>query len=120
MRDAAPGLIAKIGVYKPLVVCFVGKIIWDHVEAYLVQVSKEKGKRPRKQPFSYDLQPYKLVYPEDVLNGSSTQFLHSNNHDKQRDGQGQPERRYSFVVPSTSARVVGYDVSSESYSLPAL
>jgi len=81
MRDAAPGLIAKIGTYKPLVVCFVGKVIWNHVEAYLVQSSKEKGKQPRKQPFSYDLQPYKLVYSKDVLNGSSAQPLRSGNRD---------------------------------------
>ena len=80
MRDAAPGLIAKISTYKPLVVCFVGKAIWNHVEAYLVQVSKEKGKRPRKQPFSYDLQPYKLVYSENVLNGPYTRPCYSNNH----------------------------------------
>jgi hypothetical protein len=71
MRDAAPDLIAKVGTYKPLVVCFVGKIIWNHVEAYLVRISKQKGKRPRKQPFSYDLQPYKLTYSEDVPEGSS-------------------------------------------------
>ena len=75
MRDAAPGLIAKIGTYKPLVVCFVGKIIWSHVEMYLRRVSKPKGKRPRKQPFSYDLQPYKLVYSEGVLEGSSAKSL---------------------------------------------
>lgn len=71
MLDAAPGLMAKIGTYKPLVVCFVGKIIWNHVERHLVRVSKEKGKRLRKRQFSYDLQPYKLVYPEDVIGGSS-------------------------------------------------
>ena len=71
MREAAPGLIAKIGTYKPLVVCFVGKVIWGHVESYLMQIIKEKGKRPRKQPFSYDLQPYKLVYSGDILKGSS-------------------------------------------------
>lgn len=73
MRDAAPNLITKIGTCKPLVVCFVGKIIWNHVEVYL-RVSGQKGKRPQKQPFSYDLQPYKLVYSEDILGGSSTQF----------------------------------------------
>jgi hypothetical protein len=72
MQDAAPGLIAKIGTYKPLVVCFVGKIIWNHVERYLVRVSKQKGKR--KEPFAYDLQPYKLVYPEDVPDGLSARL----------------------------------------------
>ena len=81
MRDAAPGLIAKICAYKPLVVCFVGKVIWNHVEAYLVQVSKEKGKQPRKQPFSYDLQPYKLIHSEDGLNGSPTQLCRSKSCD---------------------------------------
>ena len=70
MRSAAPGLITKIGTYKPLVVCFVGRIIWNHVEMYLKQVSKRKGKRPRKQPFSYDLRPYRLVYSKGVLEGS--------------------------------------------------
>jgi len=74
MRDAAPGLITKIGTYRPLIVCFVGRIIWNHVETYLEQVSKRKGKRPRKQPFSYDLRPYKLVYPKDVLEGSPPCF----------------------------------------------
>jgi len=77
MRDAAPGLIAKTGTYKPLVVCFVGKVIWNHVEAYLVQASKEK----RKQPFSYDLQPFKLVYSKDAPNGSSAQLRRSGNRD---------------------------------------
>lgn len=81
MRDAAPGLIAKIGTCKPLVVCFVGKIIWNHVEVYMRQVSEQKGKRPQKQPFSYDLQPYKLVYSEDVLCGSSIQPSSSYNRD---------------------------------------
>jgi len=81
MRDAAPGLIAKVGTYKPLVVCFVGYVIWKHVEAYFVQVSKEKRKRPGKQSFSYDLQLYKLVHSEDVPNGLSTQICHSNNCD---------------------------------------
>ena len=70
MREAVPGLMAKIGTYKPLIVCFVGKIIWDHVEIYLKRVSKQKGKRLQKQPFSYDLQPYKFVYSEGVLEGS--------------------------------------------------
>ena len=71
MQEAAPGLIAKIGVHKPLVVCFVGKIIWNHVEIYLRRVSKQKGKRSRNQPFSYDLQPYKLVYHKTTIEGSS-------------------------------------------------
>jgi len=71
MQDAAPGLIAKIGTYKPLVVCFVGKVIWDSVEPYLVRVSGQK-KRSRKT--SYDIQPYKLVYSEGVLEGSSAQL----------------------------------------------
>lgn len=81
MRDAAPGLIAKIGAYKPLVVCFVGKVIWDHVKPYLVQVSQGKVEHPRKQPFSYDLQPYKLVYSEGASQGSSTRFGQYNNSD---------------------------------------
>lgn len=81
MRDASPGLITKIGTHKPLVICFVGKIIWNHVETYLVRASKEKGKRPRKQPFSYDLQPYKLIYPENVPRGSFVQIRHSCNYD---------------------------------------
>lgn len=74
MRDAAPGLIAKIGTHKPLVACFVGKVIWDNVEPYLVRMYKEKEKHPRKQPFSYDLQPYKLVYSKDVPKGSSARL----------------------------------------------
>jgi len=71
MQDAAPGLIAKIGMYKPLVICFVGKVIWNNVEPYLVRVSGQ-GKRSRKPP--YDLQPYKLVYSEDTLEGPSAWF----------------------------------------------
>jgi hypothetical protein len=88
MQGAAPGLIAKIGTYKPLIACFVGKVIWNHVESYLARVSKEKRERGQKRPFAYDLQSYKLVHSE-------------------------PEARETlfFVVPSTSARVVGYDVS---------
>ena len=81
MQDAAPGLIAKIGTYKPLVVCFVGKVIWSHVEPHLVRVSKEKGKRSRKRLFTYDLQPYKLVYSEDILKGFLSSFVYPTNHD---------------------------------------
>jgi len=73
MQDAVPGLMTKIGMHRPFVICFVGKIIWNHVERYLAQVSKQKGKRSGKQPFSYDLQPYKLVYSEDALAGSLAQ-----------------------------------------------
>lgn len=69
MQDAAPGLITKIGKHTPLIVCFVGKVIWNHFESHLVRVSKEKGKRVPNRPFAYDLQPYKLVYSEDILNG---------------------------------------------------
>lgn len=79
MREAAPGLIAKIGAYKPLVVCFVGKVIWDHVEPYLVQVSQGEVEHLRKQPFSYDLQPYKLVYSGGAPKGPSTRFGRYNN-----------------------------------------
>lgn len=64
MRAAAPRLIAKVGTYKPLIVCFVGKVIWDHVKPYLVRLSGGKGKRALNRPFTYDLQSYKLVYPE--------------------------------------------------------
>lgn len=67
MRAAAPRLIAKIRTYKPLIVCFVGKVIWDHVKQYLVRLSGGKG--ALKRPFAYDLQPYKLVYPRDGLVG---------------------------------------------------
>ena len=81
MRDAAPGLVTKIGNHKPLIVCFVGKGIWNNFESYIVRASKEKGKQPRKQPFSYDLQPYKLVYSKDVVNGSSAQPRRSGNRD---------------------------------------
>ncbi|KAF9652391.1 DNA glycosylase [Thelephora ganbajun] len=94
MQDAAPGLITKIGTYKPVVVCFVGKIIWNHVETYLVRVSKQKGGRPRKHPFSYDLQPYRLVYSKDVSEEPTRETLF-------------------FVVPSTSARVVEYDLKAK-------
>ena len=80
MRDAAPGLIAKIGACKPLVVCFVGKIIWNHVETYLVRASQQKGKRLPKKPFSYDLQPYKLVYSGDIPEGSSSQPFNPCSH----------------------------------------
>lgn len=69
MQDAAPGLIAKVGTHNPLIVCFVGKVIWNNVEQYLVKVSKEKKKRVPKHPFKYDLQPYKLVYSEDIIKG---------------------------------------------------
>lgn len=64
MRDAAPGLMVKIWVHKPLIACFVGKVIWNHVEPYLVRVSKEKGGRTPKRPFAYDIQSYKVVYSE--------------------------------------------------------
>ena len=69
MQNAAPGLTAKIGTYKPLIVCFVGKAIWNHFESHLARASKEKGKRASRRPFSYDIQPYKLVYSGDILNG---------------------------------------------------
>lgn len=69
MQDAAPSLMAKIGSYKPLIACFVGKVIWNHVESYLVRASKEKRKGVPKRPFAYDLQSYKLVHSEGVPKG---------------------------------------------------
>jgi len=94
MQEAVPGLMAKIGTHKPLITCFVGKVIWNHVEPHLARVSKEKGKRVPKRPFAYDLQPYKLVYSEGILKGRSRETLF-------------------FVVPSTSARVVGYTLKAK-------
>lgn len=73
MQDATPGVIVKVGTHSPLIVCFVGKVIWNHVEPYLERASKEKGKRVPKRPFVYDLQPYKLVYSEDTPKGWSAQ-----------------------------------------------
>lgn len=75
MQRATPGLIIKIGTHRPLVVCFVGKVIWSHVEPQLVRISKEKGNQVQKRRFSYDLQPYKLVYPEDTLEGRSVRRI---------------------------------------------
>jgi hypothetical protein len=71
MQDAVPSLMAKIGTHKPLIACFVGKAIWNHIEPHLVRIPKQKGRRIPKRPFAYDIQPYKLVYSQDTLEGWS-------------------------------------------------
>lgn len=107
MQEAVPGLITKIGTYKPLIVCFVGKVIWDHVGPYLRRKSQE---RARKRSFAYDLQPYKLVHCSETPDRSFV--WHSGRYWKPNGVRAEPSREtLFFVVPSTSSKVVGYDVS---------
>lgn len=48
MKQSVPSLIAKIANNRPLVVCFVGKIIWTIVEAVLKKQMLDAGTDPGK------------------------------------------------------------------------
>ncbi|KAL6299337.1 uracil-DNA glycosylase-like protein [Sparassis latifolia] len=80
-----PVLLQKIARFRPQVVCFVGKGIWDAFERALPLVRREtiqldspptpspspSKRKVRKwlfaaqNPFQWDIQPYKVVHPND-------------------------------------------------------
>jgi hypothetical protein len=88
MRAASPKLLMKVAACKPRILCFVGKDIWLHVERALLACAptsdigpscmsinnqnvkkrssgvKKSGSRQGASAFSWDFQPYKLVYNE--------------------------------------------------------
>ncbi|KAH7341675.1 uracil-DNA glycosylase-like protein, partial [Rhizoctonia solani] len=83
-RAAVPGFLRKLDKWRPKIVCMVGKGIWEDVFAYVSKSSKGKC----NAGFEFDIQPICL--------------LHSPH--KEEDGT------LFFVVPSTSSRVLAYQL----------
>ncbi|KAI6025543.1 uracil-DNA glycosylase-like protein [Pisolithus marmoratus] len=114
MKAAVPVLLGKISRYRPRFVCFVGMGIWTVVRKALLRMQRSPGssatgsqvegngeqkarkdlqgdERGSQQEKDYPgLQSYKLVHPAGAGKLTSETFL--------------------FVVPSTSGRVVRYQV----------
>ena len=111
MQNGVPSLLAKIALYQPRVVCFVGKQIGEVflktatsglpstppptiTESVLVEKdssAKTRTVRVKKtKPGGYQIgfQPYKVVHPAGSMI-KETLF---------------------FIMPSSSARVIGYQV----------
>jgi hypothetical protein len=68
MADSVPSFMAKVGRYRPRIVCFVGMGIWRTVEKVLAKTSSlsESGSSKAKSNTSgVGLQPYKLVSHSD-------------------------------------------------------
>jgi hypothetical protein len=126
-------LLEKLSVYRPKFVCIVGKTIWNAI-SYVIEkdlgvrfpesqsatatktsssstdsTKKQKKKKPPKQEFAFGLQPYRLIHPDrDGPPG---------HHDEPNSGDAPPidasfEVRSTlfWVVPSTSGKVVSYQV----------
>ncbi|GBE89248.1 G/T mismatch-specific thymine DNA glycosylase [Sparassis crispa] len=105
-----PVLLQKIARFRPQVVCFVGKGIWDAFERALPLVRREtiqldspptpspspSKRKVRKRlfaaqnPFQWDIQPYKVVHPN--------------------DGTDNVLETLFFVTPSTSGRVTSHQL----------
>lgn len=121
MQNGVPSLLAKIALYQPRVVCFVGKQIGevflkvatsalppppapaeepsDSPESPTSKGAK-KGKKPKKAKAGIQMgfQPYKTVHPA----GSVV------------------EETLFYIMPSSSARVIGYQVRHSSVPILSL
>lgn len=113
MKAAVPTLLQKISRFKPRFVCFVGMGIWEVIQTALSQMTMPSATmsqtaRPVQQKTSKDgknkanerkkgnglgLQSYKFVYPADA--------------------DGKVSETLIFVVPSTSGRVVRYQLTDK-------
>ncbi|KAH7910968.1 uracil-DNA glycosylase-like protein [Hygrophoropsis aurantiaca] len=96
MKAAVPVLLTKIAQYRPRFLCFVGMGIWEIVKSALVAMSLDASdeatggtKKKKADKSSVGLQPFKLSY-----------------------GNGQAET-FIYVVPSTSGRVVQYQLTDK-------
>ena len=100
MVAGVPSLLHKVARYRPRILVLVGKVIWDALERGFkdmgIPVPKRTGKAACK--VQYDIQPFKVVHPE-------------------RDSHGVSETLF-FVLPSSSARVVAFQVRSRSICSP--
>ncbi|EGO29256.1 hypothetical protein SERLADRAFT_456783 [Serpula lacrymans var. lacrymans S7.9] len=103
MIKSVPTLLAKITRFRPRFVCFVGMGIWEVVREGLLQTvsspladGNKSIKVKGKKPASLGLQPYKYVHPRPLVSGTDaiTETL-------------------LFVVPSTSGRVVRYQLTDK-------
>ncbi|KAH7882254.1 uracil-DNA glycosylase-like protein [Phlebopus sp. FC_14] len=107
MVASVPAFLEKIALHKPRFVCFVGMGIWDIVKTVLAKMhlsstapstnAKNKGKQEKRQPSQLGLQSYKLVYPSS----------------EDTDGDVKASETLFFVVPSTSGRVVQYQLTDK-------
>lgn len=107
LKASVPALLRKITRYKPRFVCFVGMGIWEVVRSSLTRMTlppvsftrvtrgspSSKSNRPiRKEKSQLGLQSYKFVHAEKG---------------------GLTNETFFFVVPSTSGRVVKYQLSDK-------
>lgn len=107
----------------------VGKGIWEDVFAYVSKASKGKcetdgvyvGEYPGqngqrslaeiKASFEFDIQPICLLHSLHKEGGGSK------NGEQQMTGSSSSQKTLFFVVPSTSSRVLAYQVGYLNYSL---
>ena len=92
LAAGVPSLLRKVARYRPRILTLVGKVIWDALERGFkdmgVPVPKRTGKAACK--VQYDIQPFKVIHPPG-------------------DGHEVSETLF-FVLPSSSARVVAFQV----------
>ncbi|KAI6003068.1 uracil-DNA glycosylase-like protein [Pisolithus albus] len=115
MKAAVPAFLKKVSRYRPRFVCFVGMGIWTVMRKALQQLQRSSGSSitgsqgqgggkarkdtkgaengSKQEKDSLGLQSYRLVHPAEAGKPASETFL--------------------FVVPSTSGRVVRYQLSDK-------
>jgi TDG/mug DNA glycosylase family protein len=95
--SSVPALLSKLAIHRPKFLCLVGTSNWDVVRKALLQMStgpsKASGSTSRA---SVGLQPFKICYPP--IAGPAG------------DTSADISETLLFVVPSTSGRVVHYQV----------
>ncbi|KAL4073597.1 uracil-DNA glycosylase-like protein [Scleroderma citrinum] len=105
IKASIPAFLRKISRHKPRFVCFVGMGIWEVVQSTLSRMAlssdtadgNKKANRKQKES-GLSLQPYKLVHPSQELSDHT---------------DGIVSETLIFVVPSTSGRVVRYQLTDK-------
>ena len=97
-------LLRKIVQFRPRIVCFVGKSIWDSFERAILVDGQKRG---AKATFEFDIQPYKVVH----LSGALAWMVSTSSPTDSTPAAGDNIREtLFFVVCSTSGRVANYQV----------
>ncbi|OJA10740.1 hypothetical protein AZE42_07270 [Rhizopogon vesiculosus] len=92
--SSVPVLLAKLALHRPRFLCLVGTSNWDVVRKALLSMST--GPSSRAATKNVGLQPFKICYPP--MAGPSS------------DTSADTNETLLFVVPSTSGRVVQYQL----------
>ncbi|OAX34162.1 DNA glycosylase [Rhizopogon vinicolor AM-OR11-026] len=92
--SSVPVLLAKLALHRPRFLCLVGTSNWDVVRKALLSMST--GPSSRAATKNIGLQPFKICYPP--MAGPSS------------DTSADTNETLLFVVPSTSGRVVQYQL----------